>query len=146
MQCIAFFMCGENKMANQEPRNVLFDVWTISRQFSSKLHWQPSIFQTVNKIIKILLWDEFWVRKDLSLQWRIVSKPWRTKPQNRRHKEQQVHAIAPEELNKHFMEFIHPVRHKYRDDYEPSILRYLVSSIEKLLKKNDCPASIINNE
>ena len=48
--------------------------------------------------------------------------------------------IAPEELNKYLTEFIRSVRRK-DEDYEPSSLRCLVSSIERRLKKNDYPVS-----
>lgn len=60
--------------------------------------------------------------------------------------EREVHTIAPAELNQCLAEFIRSVRRKDGEDYEPSSLRGLVSSIERHLKKNDYPASIINDK
>ena len=54
----------------------------------------------------------------------------------------EVNSIAPAELNKYLAEFIYSVRHK-DEDYEPSSLRCLVSSIEWHLEQNDYPASFI---
>ena len=44
----------------------------------------------------------------------------------------EVHTIAPAELNKYLAEFILSVRRKDGEDYEPSSLRCLVSSLEPL--------------
>ena len=43
----------------------------------------------------------------------------------------EVHTILPEELNMYLVEFIHSFRLKNRQDYEPSGLTSLVSSIER---------------
>ena len=58
----------------------------------------------------------------------------------------EVHTIVPAELNKYLAEFIPSVRHKDREDYEPSSLRCLVSSLERHLKKTDYLVSIINDK
>ena len=58
----------------------------------------------------------------------------------------EVHTIAPAELNKYLAEFILSVRRKDGEDYEPSSLRCLVSSLERHLKKNYYPVSIINDK
>ena len=54
--------------------------------------------------------------------------------------------MEPEELNKYLAEFIHSVRCKDGEDYEPSSLRCLVSSIERHLKKNNYTKCIINDK
>ena len=50
---------------------------------------------------------------------------------NEKNDEREVHTIEPAELNKYLVEFIHSVRHKDREGYDPSSLRCLVSSIER---------------
>ena len=45
-------------------------------------------------------------------------------------------AIAPAELNKCLAEFIRSGRRKHGEDYKPSSLRCLVSSVKSHLKKN----------
>ena len=59
----------------------------------------------------------------------------------------EVHTIAPAELNKYLAEFILSVRRKDGEDYEPSSLRCLVSSLEPLWRKMTTPwvSSTINN-
>ena len=52
----------------------------------------------------------------------------------------EVHTIAPAELNKYLAEFILSVRSKDGEDYEPSSLRCLVSSLERHLKKKLLPS------
>jgi len=54
-----------------------------------------------------------------------------------KNKEREVHMIAPAELNKCLAEFIRSVRRKDGEDYEPTSLRCLVSSIERHLKKSE---------
>ena len=63
---------------------------------------------------------------------------------NEKNDEREVQDIEPAELNKHLAEFIRSVRRKDGEDYEPSSLRCLVSSIERHLKKNNYTKSIIN--
>ena len=54
--------------------------------------------------------------------------------------------IEPAELNKHLAEFIQSMRRKDGEDYEPSSVRCLVSSIERHLEKNNYINSIINDK
>lgn len=56
-----------------------------------------------------------------------------------------VHTIASAELTKYPAKFFRSFRRK-DEDYGPSSLRRLVSSIERRLKKNDYPVSIINDK
>ena len=66
---------------------------------------------------------------------------------NEKNDEREVQDIEPAELNKHLAEFIRSVRRKDGEDYEPSSLRCLVSSIERhLKKKNYYTKSIINDK
>ncbi|XP_073250403.1 cholesterol 24-hydroxylase-like [Porites lutea] len=65
---------------------------------------------------------------------------------NEKNDEREVQDIEPAELNKHLAEFIRSVRRKDGEDYEPSSLRCLVSSIERHLKKNNYTKSIINDK
>ena len=65
---------------------------------------------------------------------------------NEKNSEREVHTIEPTELNKYLAEFIRSVRRKDGEDYEPSSLRYLVLSIERHLRKNNYPKSIINDK
>jgi len=65
---------------------------------------------------------------------------------NEKNDEREVHTIEPAELNKYLAEFIHSVRSKDGEDYDPSSLRCLVSSIERHLKRNNYPVSIINDK
>ena len=58
----------------------------------------------------------------------------------------EVHTIAPAQLNKYLAKFIRSVGRKDGEDYEPSYLRCLLSSLERHLKKNDHPVSIINDK
>ena len=65
---------------------------------------------------------------------------------NEKNDEREVQDIEPAELNKHLAEIIRSVRRKDGEDYEPSSLRCLVSSIERHLKKNsNYTKSIIDN-
>ena len=43
----------------------------------------------------------------------------------------EVHTISPDELNMYLAKFIRSFRLKDKEDYEPSGLTYLVSSIER---------------
>ena len=62
------------------------------------------------------------------------------------HEKRELYTIAPEELDNYLAEFIRSVKHiKDGEDYEPSSLRSLISSFERHLKKNNCPASVIND-
>ena len=65
---------------------------------------------------------------------------------NEKNDEREVHTTEPAELNKYLAEFIHSVRSKDGEDYDPSSLRCLVSSIERHLKRNNYPVSIINDK
>ena len=65
---------------------------------------------------------------------------------NKKNDKREVQDIEPAELNKHLAEFIRSVRRKDGEDYEPSSLRCLVSSIERHLKKNNSTKSIINDK
>ena len=65
---------------------------------------------------------------------------------NEKNDEREVHTIEPAELNKYLAKFIHSVRLKDGGDYDPSSLRCLVSSIERHLKRNNYPVSIINDK
>ena len=58
----------------------------------------------------------------------------------------EVHTITLAELNKYLAEFIRSVRREDGEDYEPSNLRCLVSSLERYLKKNDYPVGIMNDK
>ena len=65
---------------------------------------------------------------------------------NEKNDKREVQDIEPAELNKHLAEFIRSVRRKDGEDYEPSSLRCLVSSIERHLKKNNYTNSIIDDK
>ena len=65
---------------------------------------------------------------------------------NEKNDEREVQHIEPAELNKHLAEFIRSVRRKDGEDYEPSSLRCLVSSIERNLRENNYTKSIINDK
>jgi len=65
---------------------------------------------------------------------------------NEENDEREVHTIEPAELKKYLAEFIRSVRHKDGEDYEPSSLRCLLSSIERHLKKINYLVSIINGK
>ena len=65
---------------------------------------------------------------------------------NEKDDEREVQDIEPAELSKHLAEFICSVRRKDGEDYEPSSLRCLVSSIARHLKKNHYTKSIINDK
>ena len=65
---------------------------------------------------------------------------------NEKNDEREVQVIEPVELNKHLAEFIRSVRRKDEEDYEPSSLRCLVSSIKRHLRENNYTKSIINDK
>lgn len=72
-------------------------------------------------------------------QWLAVFNSWRES----RHLEVNIANMAPADLDKVLGQFYAEVKRKDGDDYEPESLRIMQSAIERHLKENDYPVSIV---
>ena len=161
MARIAFSTCEENDTSNQVLRIMFFDVWAVTRWFS--FSWQHFTFlkksfasvEAYKHERGKVCWSRYFSRGLRGKSWKqecerenetrceIAGKIFL---RNEKDDEREVQDIEPAELSKHLAEFICSVRRKDGEDYEPSSLRCLVSSIERHLKKNNYTKSIINDK
>lgn len=72
-------------------------------------------------------------------QWLAVFNSWRES----RHLEINIVNMAPADLDKVLGQFYAEVKRKDGDDYEPESLKIMQSAIERHLKENDYPVSIV---
>ena len=72
-------------------------------------------------------------------QWLYVFNNWRES----RHLDIDINNMAPAALDKVLAQFYAEVKHKYGDDYEPESLKIMQSAIERHLKENNYPVSIV---